>query len=165
MVLLVGCICIYNCYIFFLDWSFDNDVVSFFVSFHGLYLKVCFMWYEYCYSCYLLVSICGKYIFPALHVQLVCIPRFEMCFCSIQFSSAAQSYPTICDPMNRSMPGLPVHHQLPESTQTHVHCVDNAIQLSHPLSSPSSPTLSLSQHQGLLKWVSFLHQVAKVLEF
>ena len=61
--------------------------------------------------------------------------------------------------------GLPVHHQLPESTQTHVHRVSDAIQPSHPLSSPSPPTLNLSQHQGLFKWVSSSHQMAKVLEF
>ena len=71
----------------------------------------------------------------------------------------------LCDPMNRSTPGLRVHHQLPESTQTHVHCVSDAIQPSHPLSSPSPPALSLSQHQGLFQWVSSPHQVAKVLEF
>ena len=65
--------------------------------------------------------------------------------------------------MNYNMPGLPVHHQLPEPTQTHVHWVSDAIQLSHPLSSPS-PALSLSQHQSLFKWVSSSHQVAKVLE-
>ena len=84
---------------------------------------------------------------------------------SVQFSSIAQLCPTLCDPMDRSMPGLPVRHQLPEFTQTHVHWVGNAIQSSHPLSSPSPPALSLSQHQGLFKWVSFSHQVAKVLEF
>ena len=66
---------------------------------------------------------------------------------SVQFSSVAQSCPALCDPMNRSMPGLPVHHQLPESTQTHVHQVSDAIQPSHPLSSPSPPALNLSQHQ------------------
>ena len=66
--------------------------------------------------------------------------------------------------MNRSTPGLPVHHQLPESTQTHVHCVSDAIQPSHPLSSPSPPAFNLSQHQGLFHWVSSSHQVAKVLE-
>ena len=80
-------------------------------------------------------------------------------------SSVAQSCPTLCDPMNRSTPGLPVHHQLPEPTQTHVHRVSDAIQPSHPLSSPSPPTFNLSQHQGLFKWVSSSHQVAKVLEF
>ena len=70
---------------------------------------------------------------------------------SFQFSSVAQSCPTLCDPMNRSMPGLPVYHQLPESTQTHVHRVGDAIQPSHPLSSPSTHALNLSQHQGLFK--------------
>ena len=83
----------------------------------------------------------------------------------IQFSSVAQSCLTPCDPMNRSTLGLPVHHQLSESIQTHVHWVGDAIQPSHLLSSPSPPALSLSQHQGLFKWVSSLHQVAKVLEF
>ena len=81
------------------------------------------------------------------------------------FSSVSQSCPTLCDPMNCSMPGLPVHHQLPESTQTHVHWVDDAIQPPHPLLSPSLPTLNLSQHQGFFKWISSSHQVAKVLEF
>ena len=83
----------------------------------------------------------------------------------IQFSSVAQPCQTLCDPMNRSTPGLPVHHQLPESTQSHVHWVSDAIQPSHPLSSPSPPALNLSQHQGLFKWVSSSHQVTKVLEF
>ena len=83
---------------------------------------------------------------------------------SVQFSSVAQSCPTLCDPMNRSMPGLPVHHQLPEFTQTHIHWVGDAIQPSHPLLSPS-PALNLSQHQGLFQWVSSSHEVAKVLEF
>ena len=68
---------------------------------------------------------------------------------SVQFSSVAQSCPTLCDPMNRSTPGLPVHHQLPESIQTHVHRVGDAIQPSHPLSSPPPPAFNLSQHQGL----------------
>ena len=67
---------------------------------------------------------------------------------SVQFSSVAQSCLTLCNPMDRSMPGLPVHHQLLEPTQTHVHWVDDAIQLSHPLSSPSPPTFKLSQHQS-----------------
>ena len=83
---------------------------------------------------------------------------------SVQFSSVTQLCPTLCDPMNRSTPGLPVYHQLPEFTQTHVHWVSHAIQPSHPLSSPSPPVFNLSQHQGLFKWVSSLHQVAKVLE-
>ena len=80
-------------------------------------------------------------------------------------SSVTQSCPTLCDPMNRSMPGLPVHHQIPEFTQTHVHQISEAIQPSHPLSSPSPPAPSPSQHQGLFQWVNSLHEVAKVLEF
>ena len=70
---------------------------------------------------------------------------------SVQFSSVAQSCLTLCDPMNRSTPGLPVHHQLPESTQTHAHRVSDAIQPSHPLSSPSPPAPNPSQHQGLFQ--------------
>ena len=70
---------------------------------------------------------------------------------SVQFSSVAQSCPALYDPMNPSTPGLPVHHQLPESTQTRVHQVGDAIQPSHPLSSPSPPALNLSQHQDLSK--------------
>ena len=88
-------------------------------------------------------------------------------YCSVfQFSSVQlHSCVWLCDPMNHSTPGLPVHHQLSESTQTHVHWVGDAIQPSHPLSSPSPPALNLAQHQGLFKWVSSSHQVAKVLEF
>ena len=81
----------------------------------------------------------------------------------IQFSSVAQSCPTLCDPMNRSTPGLPVHHQLREFTQTHVHWVNDAIQPSHPLSSPSPPAPNPSQHQNLFQWVNSSHEVAKVL--
>ena len=72
-------------------------------------------------------------------------------FSSVQFSSVAQSCPTLCDPMNRSTPGLPVHHQLPEFTQTHVHRVSDAIQPSHPLSSPSPPSPNPSQHQSFFQ--------------
>ena len=74
----------------------------------------------------------------------------------VQFNAVTQSCLTLCDPMNCSMPGLPVHHQLLEFTQTHVHWVGDAIQPSHPLSSPSPPAFNLSQHQGLSKWVSSL---------
>ena len=70
-----------------------------------------------------------------------------------QIRSVAQSCPTLCDPINRSTPGLPVHNQLPELTQTHVHRVSDAIQPSHPLSSPSPPALNPSQHQSLFQWV------------
>ncbi|CAM9757591.1 unnamed protein product [Rangifer tarandus platyrhynchus] len=81
----------------------------------------------------------------------------------VQFSSGIQSCPTLCDSMGCSTPGFPVHHQLPELTQTHIHCISDAIQPSHPRSSCS--TFSLSQHQGLFQGVSSSHQVAKVLEF
>ena len=70
---------------------------------------------------------------------------------SVQFSSVTQSYPTLCDPMNHSTPGFPVHHQLVEFTQTHVHRVSDAIQPSHPLPSPSPPATNPSQHQGLFQ--------------
>ena len=82
-----------------------------------------------------------------------------------QFSSVAQSCPTLCYPMNRSTPGLPVHHQLPAFTQTHIHGVRDAIQPSHPLSFSSSPAPNPSQHQSLFQWVNSSHEVAKVLEF
>ena len=84
---------------------------------------------------------------------------------SVQFSSVAQLCPTLCDPMNHSTPGLPVHYQLPEFTQTHVHRVGDAIQPSHPLSSPFPPTPNPFQHQSLFQWVNSSHEVAKVLEF
>ena len=80
-------------------------------------------------------------------------------------TSVTQSYPTLCDLMNHITSGLLTHHQLPESTQTHIHWVGDAIQPSHPLLSPSPPAFNLSQHQGLFQWVSSLHQVAKILEF
>ena len=83
----------------------------------------------------------------------------------LRFSSVAQLCPTLCNSMDCSTPGLPVHHQLVESTQTRVLWVGDAIQPSHPLLSPSPLSLNLSQHQGLFKWVSSSHQVAKVLDF
>jgi len=83
----------------------------------------------------------------------------------VQFSSVTQLCPTLCDPMDCSMPGLPAHHQLPELAQTHVHWAGDAIQPSHPLLSPSPADFNLSQHQGLFQWVSSAHQVAQVLKF
>ena len=83
--------------------------------------------------------------------------------CSVQFSPVTQSCPTLCDRMDCSTRGLPVHHQLPEFIQTHVQWVGDAIQPSHPPSSPSPPTFNLSQHQGLSQWVSSSHDVANVL--
>ena len=83
----------------------------------------------------------------------------KFCCCSV-----TQSCPTLCDPMNYSMPGFPVLHFLPEFAQTHVHWISDGFQPSHSLSPPSPPAFSLSQQQGLFQWVSFLYQVAKVLE-
>ena len=84
---------------------------------------------------------------------------------SDQIRSVTQSRPTLCDPMNCSTPGLPVHHQLPEFTQTHIHHVSDAIQPSHPLSSPSPPAPNPSQHQNLFQWVNSSHEVPKYWSF
>ena len=94
---------------------------------------------------------------------LLTMPKPLTVFSPVQL--VAQSCPTLCNPMNCSMPGLPVHHQLPEFTQTHVHRVSDASQPSHPLSSSSPPAPNPSQHQSLFQWVNSSHQVAKVLEF
>ena len=103
--------------------------------------------------------------FLNLHSWLISLlDLLTLCY-KTRFSSVQSLSPVwLCDPMECSMPGLPVHHQLPELSQTHVHRVGDAIHPSHPLSSPS-PAFSLSQHQGLFQWVSSSHQVAKVLEF
>ena len=98
-------------------------------------------------------------------MEFISLPLWYSLVCdcltsSVQFSSVAQSCPTLCDPMNHSTPGLPVHHQPLEVTQTHVHWVCEAIQPSHPLSSPS-PAPNPSQHQSLFQWVNSLHEVAK----
>ena len=90
---------------------------------------------------------------------------YQLSYQGVQFSSVVQLCPTLCNPMNCSMSGLLVHHQVLESTQTHVHCVGDASQPSHPLLSPSPLALNLSPHQGLFKWVSSLHRVAKVFDF
>ena len=106
-----------------------------------------------------------EYIFKNKQKPL-CIHYPSHFQCEIgQFSSVTQSCSILCDPMDCSTPGFPVHHQLPKFTQTHVHRVGDAIQPSHPLSSPSPPAFNLSQHQGLFQWVNSSHEVAKVLEF
>ena len=111
-------------------------------------------WYEYFAT--------WKYVYKAMLSEKKTKNRM---YILVHFSSVTQSCPTLCEPMDCSTPGLPVHHQLLEFTQTHVHWVGDAIQASHPLLSPSPPTFNLSQHQGLFRWVSSSHQVAKVLEF
>ena len=98
------------------------------------------------------------------HFTHSCLPHQAQMKPAFQLSSVTQSCLTLCDPMNLSIPGLPVHHQLPESTQTHVHQVGDAIQPSHPLLSPSPPSLNLPQHPGLFKWVLFASG-GKVLQF
>ena len=107
--------------------------------------------------------------------MVITVKTFCLCFTLIycyillsstpQFSSVAQSYPTLCNLMNRSTPGLPVHHQLLEFTQTHAHGVSGAIQPSHPLSSPSPPAPKPSQNQGLFQWVNCLHRWLKYWSF
>ena len=121
-------------------------------------------------------------LFPQIYISSLCILpspqnrvainlfhnsllRIYFLFGTVQFSSVAQLCLALCDPMDRSTPGLPVHHQLLETTQIHVHWVGDTIQPSYPLLSPSPAALSLPQHQGLFKWVSSSHQVSKVLEF
>ena len=98
--------------------------------------------------------------FPPQHSFLWKLLPMNLCFYSCQFSSVTQLCPTLCDCMDCSTPGFPVHHQLPKLTQTHVHKVGDAIEPSHPLSSPSPPAFNLSQNQGLFQWVSSSHQVA-----
>ena len=113
----------------------------------------------------LLSGLCRFFLFIYLHIVKAFISGIsQLDSVSVQFSSVTQSCPTLCDPMNRNTPGLPVHHQLLEFTQTHVHRVGDAIQLSHPLSSPSPPAPNPSQHQSLFQWVNSSHEVAKVLE-
>ena len=125
-------------------------------------MSVYFIIYKYYLISMTILSLSSY--FQKLIIQIKC--QLEVFFRNVlyQFSSVTQSCPILCNPMDCSMPGFPVHHQLPELAQTHVLQVSDAIQPSHLLSSPSSPAFSLSQHQGLFQWVSSSHQVAKVLE-
>ena len=115
----------------------------------------------YILSYFLALWFCHFTVFNIVNKFLCCNSHF---FSSVQFSSITQSCPTLCDPVDCGTPGLPVHHQLP-FTQTNVYRVGDAIQPSHPLSSPSPPAFNVSQNQGLFQWVNSSHQVAKVLEF
>ena len=99
----------------------------------------------------LAIPLLGIYLEKTLIQKNTCTLVFIAALFTVAKTSSVQSYPTLCDPMNHSMPGLPVHHQLLESTQTHVHWVGDSIQPSHPLSSPSPSAFNLSQHQGLFK--------------
>ena len=125
-----------------------------------IYIYVCVCVYVYMYVCiYMCIYIHiyrRKLIYSSLNRQIVSIP-------SVQFSHSV--VPDSCDSMDCNTPGFPVHHQLLELTQTHVHQFNDAIQPSHPLLTTSPPTCNLSQYQGLFQWVSSSHQVAKGLEF
>ena len=106
-----------------------------------------------CYYLYIKTSFCSKlqYGDGSCPENLWVLSHFLPCIVFSYIRSVAQSCPTLCNPMNRSMPGLPVHHQLPEFTETHVHQVSDAIQPSHPLSFPSPPAPNPSQHQSLFQ--------------
>ena len=114
--------------------------------------------------CAVLVPGKGKWCHGPYHVMDSYIVRGILLCYKHQFSSVAQSCPTLCDPMDCSTPGFPVHHQLTELVQIHVRQGGDAIQPSHPLLSPSPPAFNLSQHQDLFQGVSSSHQVASVLE-
>ena len=103
--------------------------------------------------------------FPGKNTGVGCHCLLRITSLSVQFSLVSQLCLTLCDPMNCSKPGLPVHHQLLEFTQTHIHWVSDAIQPSNPLSSPSPLAFNLSWNRGLFQWVGSSHQVAKILEF
>ena len=139
-----------------------------------LTLSIFVFYWNFLQHLHFLLSIVNVYIF-VFAFSLAILTTFKFFFSiyywlmsiffKIQFSSVTHLCLTLCDPMDSSTPGLPVHRQLLEFTQTHVHWVSDAIQPSPPLSSPSPPTINLSQHRGLFQWVSSSHQVAKVLEF
>ena len=137
-----------------------------FWGFHCMFLvswSFCIDWWEYKMS----FTFCELWkLFGLLLSSGSSLILVEIFFhvCTNQFSSVTQLWPTVYDPMDCSTPGLPVHHQLPGFTQTHVRWVGDAIQPSHPLFS-SSPAFNLSQHRDLFKWVSSSLQVAKILEF
>ena len=139
-----------------IDWSSIPAPTS-----HSLTTHLCVSIWTYTY-----VDICKQTIFkedrviPSTLSFFRMTPAIQVPFCC----SVTQSCPPLCEPMDCLMPGFPILHCLPELAQTHVHCTDDAIQPSHPPSSPSPPALNLPQHQGLFQWVRSSHQVAKGLE-
>ena len=160
LILLAIFLSIYKCLEVYLEWHWLNVNDGYFwaLGFQAVFEIFIFVLFYY---------LSNIYIYTYMNI-CVCNTKIVPCFkkgLKVNISSVAQSCPTLCNPMDCSTPGLPVHHQLPEFTQTHVHHVGNAIQPFHPLSSPPLPTFSLSQHQGLFKWVSSSHHVAKVLSF
>ena len=137
-----------------------------------IYVQECLLHYNiYSKPSPLLMRVINTYYMPwynehvtASHMSIIFYPKAHK-LSEYQIRSVAQLCLTLCNPMNRSTPGLPVHHQLPEFTQSHVHRVSDAIQPSHPPSSPSPPAPNPCQHQSLFQWVNSSHEVAKVLEF
>ena len=122
-------------------------------------------WYSL-FECWVLSQIFNCPLSLSSRGFLVQLSLFAISLVSISITvQPSQSCPTLCNPMDCSIQGFPVYYQLPELTQTHIHRVNDTIQPSHPLSYPSPPAYNFSQHQALFKWVSSLHQVAKVLEF
>ena len=121
-------------------------------------------WFDICTHCEKIPHKINLHVHHLPHLTFFFFLVRTLKFHFLQLSSVTQLCPTLCDHMDYSTPGFPVLHHLLRLAQTHVHQVSDAIQPSHPLSSPS-PALNLFQHQGLFQWVSSLHQVAKVLEF
>ena len=162
-----------ECVFFCIGWNAQKISMRSISS--NVSFKICVSLLIFCFDA-LSIGMSGLLKSPTVIVLLSVSPFMSVSVClrywgapvlgaSVQFSTVAQSCPTLCDPMNRSTPGLPVHHQLPEPTQTHVHRVSDAIQPSHPLSSPSPAAPNPSQHQSLFQWVNSSHEAAKVLEF
>ena len=150
-------------------WSFQASWISYLLPV-SIYTQQLFLtdllFYQWNYWwCTLLVLFTLLWIPLSVTKSITGSGKPEDTYSHSQFSSVAQLCPTLCDPMNHSTPDLPVHNQLPEFTQTHIHRVGDAIQPSYPLSSPSPPAPNCSQHQSLFQWVNSSHEVAKVLEF
>ena len=153
-----------------LQWDIAHSCFSDFLFFPSFFFVHCWpLLVEFKIFYILQFSILLCIYFTSFMLKLsICLSYFEVeiqPFWILSVSSVTQSCPTLCDPMNCSTPGLSVHHQLPEFTQTHVHWVSDAIQPCHPLSSPSPPAPKPSQHQSLFQWVNSTHEVAKALEY
>ena len=125
-----------------------------FIMGQALFSVLCVHWF----------SSCSHFLYEAL-ISTVIMLKHKKLKWLVSVSSVTQLCPTLCDPMNCSTPGLPIHHQLLEFTQTHVHWVSDAIQSYHPLLSPSPPAPNPFQHHSLFQWVNTSHEVAKVLDF
>ena len=136
-----------------LKWTMEGFI---FVS-----LPKSLMWIHFLIIWFFILKVEGIFIGTWDNESII---QFASSLYCIQFSSIAQPCLTLCDLMDCSTPGFPVHHQLLKLAQTHVHQVSDAIQPSHPLPFPSPPAFNLSQHQGIFQWISSSRQVAKVLK-